>query len=265
MSNQTVISTTANRSRWVYLIESTRQRVSDLRLRREAWETTDYSRSNQTLYSLVADCLQLYLDLVTGDDIRAKKQGLNDFMNLSGVEVKPDAPLTLKLIRCVFGSGDRRRISSYHTALRVAVAAKWKPEEVPAQIAALGGIQELSLQRKGALTAKAKAESARAWALSQSVGQLSSEALKMQFDVSRVGELAAAVMSLNPDGTYDVHFTVHSSSAVTAALAAYFSSNKQAISRLQEEAALVAQHQQLDHLVAAAADAANQADLTQLA
>jgi len=249
----------------VYLIESTRQRISELRLRRETWETTDYSRSNQTLYTLIADCLQLYLDLVTGDEIRAKKQGLNDFMNLSGIDVKPDAPLTLKIIRCIFGSGDRRRISSYHTALRVAVAAKWKPEEVATRITALGGIQELSLQRKGALTAKARAESARAWALSQSIGSLSSETLKMKFDVSRVGELAAAVMSLNPDGTYDVHFTVHSSSAVTAALAAYFSSNKQAISRLQEEAALVARHQQLDRLVAEAADAANQADLTQLA
>lgn len=265
MSNQNAVSAAPASSRSAMLITSTMQRITDLQIRREAWETTDFNRSNQALYMLIADCLQLYLEFVSGEDIRSKKQGLTDFMNLRGIQVKQDAPLTLKLIRCVFGSGDRRRISSYHTALRVAVAAKWKPEEVAARITALGGVQELSLQRKGALTAKAKAESARAWALSQRVGQLSSEALKMQFDVSRVGELAAAVMSLNPDGTYDVHFTVHSSSAVTAALAAYFSSNKQAISRLQEEAALVARHQQLDRLVAEAADAANQADLTQLA
>ena len=49
-------------------------RISELANRREDWEVNEYDRSNQSLYSLISECLGLYLDLTTGDDLKAKKE-----------------------------------------------------------------------------------------------------------------------------------------------------------------------------------------------
>jgi hypothetical protein len=186
-------------------------------------------------------------------------------MNLRGIQVKSDSPLTLKIIRCIFGSQDRRRISSYHTALRVAIAEKWAPEEVASKIKICGGIQELSLQRPGALTAKAKAEAASAAVLNSSIATLRDDRLLQSFNTSHIGDQAVALLTLNSDGSYDVHCVVRSSSAATATLAAYFSANKQALAKLRVEAEQTEATARLDELVEAAAQAANDAQQEQLA
>ena len=49
-------------------------RIAELANRRENWEVNEYDRSNQSLYSLISECLGLYLDLTTGDDLKAKKE-----------------------------------------------------------------------------------------------------------------------------------------------------------------------------------------------
>lgn len=252
-------------SRSAAIIDNTMQRIADLAVIREAWETTDLNRSNEGLYALIVECVCLYREMVSGDDLRAKKQGLNDYMNLRGIQVKSDSPLTLKIIRCIFGSQDRRRISSYHTALRVAIAEKWAAEDVASEIKSRGGIQELSLQRPGALTAKAKAEAASAAVLNSNIATLRDDRLLQSFDTSHIGDHAVALLTLNSDGSYDVHCVVRSSSAVTATLAAYFSANKQALEKLRVEAEQAEATARLDELVEAAAQAANDAQQEQLA
>ncbi len=252
-------------SRSAAIIDNTMQRIADLVVIREAWETTDLNRSNEGLYALIVECVLLYREMVSGEDLRAKKQGLNDYMNLRGIQVKSDSPLTLRIIRCIFGSQDRRRISSYHTALRVAIAEKWAPEDVASEIRSRGGIQELSLQRPGAMTAKAKAEAASAAVLNSSIATLRDDRLLHSFDTSHIGDHAVALLTLNSDGSYDVHCVVRSSSAVTATLAAYFSANKQTLEKLRVEAEQAEADTRLDQLVEAAAQAANDAQQGQQA
>lgn len=252
-------------SRSAAIIDNTMQRIADLVVIREAWETTDLNRSNEGLYALIVECVLLYREMVSGEDLRAKKQGLNDYMNLRGIQVKSDSPLTLRIIRCIFGSQDRRRISSYHTALRVAIAEKWAPEDVASEIRSRGGIQELSLQRPGAMTAKAKAEAASGAVLNSSIATLRDDRLLHSFDTSHIGDHAVALLTLNSDGSYDVHCVVRSSSAVTATLAAYFSANKQTLEKLRVEAEQAEADTRLDQLVEAAAQAANDAQQGQQA
>ena len=45
---------------------SLRQRVENLAIQREVWETTQFAGSNLALYQILDECLVLYRELTTG-------------------------------------------------------------------------------------------------------------------------------------------------------------------------------------------------------
>ena len=237
---------------------SMRQRLETLAIQREVWETTQLADSNGSLYQLLGDCKVLYSDLTSGENARAMKQGFNDYIRLKGYVFKSSSPLTLKVIQCVFGAKDRRRLSTYHTVLRVAIAENWKVEEVAQRIIERGGIQEISLQRKAGLKPKEKAEISREVLMSQCIATLSSDSLKAKMNIEHIHENAVAVLTLNGDGTYDVHCVVKSKVAVDAALAAYFSQNKVEIEIVQRQRLLVTEDSVKETLISEAVNSANE-------
>lgn len=261
----TVNNTAAAQEKGAEIIKSMMQRIGDLAVTREVWEATEYNRSNQSLYKLIADCLALYNDLISGEDAKYKKKGLSDYINLKGYKFKDSSPLSLKVIRCVFGDRDRRRLSTYHTVLRVAIADKWAAADVAVKIGEHGGVQELSLGKRGGMTPKEKANAARAALMNQSIANLSSDALSKQFNTENIGENAVAVLTLNGDGTYSVHCVVQSNTAVNAALAGYFSANKEILKGLQEQQQQQAAEAEKAQLIANAAAAANDAQQSKAA
>jgi hypothetical protein len=202
------------------------KRFESLSIKREVWESNELAHSNDALYQIFDGCLELYRDLTRGEGVKAQKKGFEDFINIKGYCFKSTSPLTLKVIRCVFGEKDRRRLSTYHSVLRVAIADNWKVGEAAQRISEYGGVQEISLRRKDALTAKDKATIAREALMSESIATLKSKAISKKFDTSKIGESAVAVMTLESNGSYSVHCVVSSNTAVNAALTAYFSSNK---------------------------------------
>mgnify|MGYP000025234186 FL=1 len=234
-----------------------RQRIEDLVVMREVFETTQLARSNQALYSLISDCLSLYRDLTEGEDLKEKKLGLQDFINLKGYIFKSTSPLSLKVIRCVFGDKDRRRISTYHTVLRVAIAEKWDLNEVATKISERGGVQEISVHKANAMSQKDKALTAQSVLLNQSLASIDSQSLKSKHNSEFNEQQAVAVLTQNTDGTYSVHCVVHSSTAVNAALAAYFSANKSDIQQIVEQQKLTEATTQQGQLIANAVNAAN--------
>jgi hypothetical protein len=87
MSNMTVAAvSTATPAASLNASIEVRQRIEDLVILREVFETTQLARSNQALYSLISDCLSLYRDLTEGEDLKAKKLGLQDFINIKGYQ-----------------------------------------------------------------------------------------------------------------------------------------------------------------------------------
>ena len=273
MSNQTNPAATAAKETAISADKATAaiaasrmlHRVEDLAIQREVWETSQYARSNAALYNIFAQCLELYRDLTTSSDAKALKQGLMDYINIKGYVFKESSPLTLKVIRCVFGEKDRRRLSTYHTVLRVAVADGWSVAEVAQKIVEYGGIQEITLSKPNGMTPKAKAEWARAALMSQTIGTLSSDLILKQFNNEHKGESAVAVMTLENDGSYSVHCVVKSASAVNAALAAYFGANKVDFENAQKQKALEAANAAKEALINSAAQAANESQVKQAA
>ena len=241
-----------------------RQRIEALAIEREVWETNVYARSNDMLYALIQKCYQLYIDLTDGKgDVGAKKVGFKDYINSKGYVFKDSTPLTGKIIRCVFGDKDRRRLSTYHTVLRVVVANKWVVADVPAKISEFGGVQEISLGKPaGHLTPKEKAKEARDLVLATELATVSSDQLAAQNNPEKKGEQAVAVVTQNSDGSYTIHCVVHGDAVVNTALASYFGANKAAIAQHKQQVVITQAVASQDQLIATAAAAANAGAVT---
>ena len=236
-----------------------RERIEDLAIQREGWENTLLSRSNQALYSIFKECVSLYRDLTTGDNLKEKKIGFRDHINLKGYKFKESSPLSLKVIRCIFGDKDRRRLSTYHTVLRVAIADNWSLEEVAAKIAERGGVQEISVRKANAMSQKDKAIAAQAALLNQSVASIDSHQLKSKHNSEQNEQQAVAVVTQLQDGTYSVHCIVHSNTAVNAALAAYFNANKSDLQKVTAQQQALLEAELRSKLINSAAVPANDA------
>jgi len=235
-----------------------RERIESLSISREAWENGAYARSNEMLYGLIRDCFLLYKELTDKNAVgtKDKRRGLDDYISLRGYVFKKETPLTGKIIRCVFAGTDRRRLSTYHTVLRVAVAQNWQVSEFAANIAKFGGVQEISLGKaSGAMTAKQKAEAAKDAVLSQVLATASSDALAKLAPTDGIGSKAVAVMSQEADGSFTIHAVVHSDTAVNAALAAYFSSHKEELKVVEQQVKAEAEVVSREALTDAAAQA----------
>ena len=129
----------------------------------------------------------------------------------------------------MFGDRDRRRISTYNVALRVIIAENWAVSDVPAAIAARGGVQEMSLGRKpGELTAKQKAESMTETVQATALGSVKTAATDKYVNTEKVGDKFAAVLTQEPDGSFTINCIVDSNAAVNAALTAFFNAQKAA-------------------------------------
>jgi len=243
-----------------------RERIEALAIEREVWETTVYARSNEQLYALIQKCYGLYLELTTGADVGAKKGSFRDYINTKGYVFKNSTPLTAKIIRCVFGAKDRRRLSTYHTVLRRAATAQWLLEEVPAKIAEVGGVQEISLGKPaGSLTPKQKAEQARGVVLSTVLATVASDKLAAQNNPENAGEQAVAVVTQQADGTYTIHCVVHGDTLVNTALAGFFGAHKAQLEQLQRELLTSQSRASLEVSIAHAGAAANAVAIAQSA
>ncbi len=198
-----------------------------------AWEDGAYANANAQLYGLFSEARQIHMELTNAQDpdLGAKKQALKDYMNLKGLSNYWDKPLTKRIIRCVFGDRDRRRISTYHTVLRYIVAQNWSPNEVVAGITAAGGVQEISLGHPaGYVSPKNRAAAANAAVSEKALATVQGDKLAQHIDADKHGEKVAAVLTQNADGTFTVNCIVSSNTAVNATLAAYYSKNKAVLS-----------------------------------
>ena len=205
--------------------EGIRQRLKQLSNETAAWEQGAFKSANEGLYVLIQGCRKLYLDLTdaTDENLVHKKQGLNDYLSINGMDDYTTKPLSQKIIRCVFGNRDRRRISTYNVVLRRLITDNVDVADVPAHIANCGGVQEMSLGRKpGALTGKEKATQVKSVVQATELAKIKSAQTDLLINPEKHGETFAAVLTQNTDGSFTVNCIVDSKGAVNAALTAYY-------------------------------------------
>jgi len=148
---------------------------------------------------------------------------LNDYLSINGADDYTSKPLPQKIIRCVFGNRDRRRVSTYNVVLRRLIADGVELADVPTHIANCGGVQEMSLGRKpGTLTAKQKATEVKDTVQAQMLAKVQTAATDLLVNPEKHGDTFAAVLTQNTDGSFTINCIVDSKGAVNAALTAYY-------------------------------------------
>lgn len=233
------------------------QAIEQLVIEREVWETTVYRTSNEMLYGLLQKCYAMYKRMEgMSTEAVLLRANLADYINLKGIKCIKSSHTIVKIVKCVFGD-DRRRASAYGIVLRAALAEKVLVEDIPTYIRTKGGVEEIRLAKSpNAMTAKEKASVAATAVKADSMGVFASTALGEKFDAGKTDATVVLIGTWQADGSVIVRSVVQSDTAVNAALATYYSSNKDAVQKQAQQQAAANDEQIKQDAVSAAAQAA---------
>jgi hypothetical protein len=189
---------------------ATVQKLDALAKRREEWEATAFTKANEGLYVILADCQEVYQQkfLNAGEtDQKALRADLKARLEAAGVKVQSNTMTLTMIVRFVFGS-DRKRAHGYNYVIKAAISHKVTPQELPAWIKANGGIEEI--KRKSVVSDEALANrEKREAALDEVKSSAETAAIDplgfVEFsETVSLGEHAVLVVQPNADGTANV-------------------------------------------------------------
>jgi hypothetical protein len=213
--------------------------IEKLVVQRKDWETNELAAANDGLYRLLQHCLAVN-NAMSGTDSTAKalKKGLANYIEEQKYIFNDSAPLITKVVKCVFGV-DRRRVSAYSSALRVAMAEKISVMELPKFFREHGGIEEV---RRSATTTKTKTlkdkvRLGRVVLENDVLAKVQSDNLNSHFSNSSLEEGVVLLATKEDDGSFAIRRVVQNSGAVNSALAACASigQEKEKAQKLQDE------------------------------
>jgi hypothetical protein len=221
-----------------------------LETEREAWEGKELAASRQRLYGLLTDCYGYYLSMKTDKDAAIREQfkkALETFVNVRLYTFMPSSHDMNKIVKSVFGV-DRRRVSAYSLALRAALVGggadkDGKAVAVPRADLAdwleqQGGVEEVRLGSKNkGMTTKERAEVAKTALKSAVLTTIKLDAKAVLFDTDDADKMMVLVVTYRPSGELEISAVVKDDSAVRAALAAYYSNNKEEVQKAADKAA----------------------------
>ena len=203
------------------------------------WESNELASANDGLYALLQHCYSLN-NAMSGTGVAAKglKKGLANYIDTKGLKFTDATPLITKIVKCVFGV-DRRRVSAYASALKVAIAERKQVMELPKFFRDNGGIEEV----RRSSTAKPKSIKDKA-ALGRSVlegdvlATVSGDSLNANYSTESLEDGVVLLATREDDGTFAVRKVVQNKSVINSALATFAS-----IGAEQEKARLLQQDQ----------------------
>lgn len=212
------------------------ERIEQLAIDRQAWETTVYRTSNEMLYALLQKCYQLYKDMgVDGDEAKKLRDALNNYVNKKGYKFLKSTHTISKIVKCVFSDStsndgtDRRRVSAYSVVLQKALQDGVAADQIATFITNAGGVEAIRLGKKPnstALSSTQKAAQAKASIATKSMGVAVGLQLGAQLDAGKIGAQVVLIGTWQADGTVAVQAVVQSDTALNAALASYHSESK---------------------------------------
>ena len=238
-------------------ITNVREAITKLIADKQAWEASAYRSSNEQLYALLARCYSIYVLMTANRSTAAQlRDELNAYLKSQNATVSHSAHTITKIVKCVFGA-DRRRVSAYSIALRAAIAANISVSNLPAFIRDKGGVEELRLARSpNAMTPTGKAVAGKAIITRHVMGTIKLDALSEHYDGGKLGCQHVLIVTQAADGAFEVNALVSSSTAVNAALAAFYAQQKHALQVKEAEQAQVTADVTLHERITEAAAAA---------
>ena len=126
---------------------NTVQQLDGLRTRRMTWEATDYKKSNEGLYALLADTLDVFngkFIIASEDNRKTLRKELEGKLKTDGIKVQRNTTTLTMLIRYVFGS-DRKRAHGYAYVLKAEIAKAKSEVEASIEVASINPLAKISL------------------------------------------------------------------------------------------------------------------------
>ena len=213
--------------------------IEILILQRKDWETNELAAANDGLYSLLQHCLAVN-NAMSGTDFTAKalKKGLANYIQEKNYIFKESTPLITKVVKCVFGV-ERKRVSAYSSALRVAIAEKINVIHLPKFFKEQGGIEEVrrNASKNKPKSLKDKIRLGRVVLENDVLAKVQSDNLNAHFSNSSLEEGVVLLATKEDDGSFAIRRVVQNSGAVNSALAACASigQEKEKAQKLQDE------------------------------
>jgi hypothetical protein len=228
--------------------------VSKLVSTRIEWENNAYRKSNEQLYALLAECFSMYTAMCLDND-RAKqlRKDLNDYIESNKLTFKKSTHTLVRIVRCVFGEADKRRISTYGIVLRSAFSQQIESTKLVDFIKQYGGVQEIKLAKTNALSVKAKAEVALTSLDTEVIAEIENKAVATKLDASKIGQRVIFIAKQLSNGKFVINGAVNSEGAVNTAMAAYYSANKESITKVVAERKLASNDASLTQAIDKAA------------
>lgn len=220
MSNTT---TTAEKVGVATFVEA----IDEVIEKRIRWEQGTYAAANTELYSILGDCLDLYVAIKRSYTL---PKGVNTLLEARSITYNASTSLELKLVRLVFaGSSEsavriQNRLFGYARVIRVAADAGQTGATLAQFIADNHGIEEIRRAGKEGLSTsqkqKAQVEQARVQLIEPSDTELFANfAMPDQLQPKDGEHFSLALVRKNADGTGSIVYGTNNVTAVNTVLA----------------------------------------------
>lgn len=201
--------------------------IKELIAEQKEWFDGVHRTANEQLYLILQRCYDLYKSMAADAETAHKiDQALDQHFLLRNIENKSDTKLS-KIIYCVFGTADRRRVSSYAVALRIADDEGVTVEALPAFFRDAGGVEEVrrskSADPKGAVNKVDVAKEKLADSLLVIEDRSLAALLK---DKTKHNGKVVLIASQGANGALIVNALEDSDAVVNATLTAVYNKNK---------------------------------------
>ena len=210
--------------------------LTNMEANRINWEQGAYRTSNQALYAVLGDCLAFCGEL-TITEAKQRSASLESFYKDRGYTYKKALPLATRVVRAVFGSRDRRRISTYSLVIRQAMKENVSVTRFSEWVEERGGVQEISLGKSATYIKPAdKAEIAKNNLKGKTpVGYAKSELLSQLADADFMGQPCVLLAEQQADGGFGIYAVLRQGGLVTSAFAAMYTVGQEVTARALAE------------------------------
>lgn len=212
---------------------------------RQNWEVTEMAASHARLYSILTGIYGYYYkmkDKNTTTKVREMmKTALDFFTNRRDSVTRADTNDMNRVVKAVFGD-DRRRVSAYAIALRYAYDCRVRPENLTAWIKDKRGVEECRKEASGksGMPLKERAAIAETAVKNTALDIIKTDKMSTLFGADDSEKMVVLVATYRATGELEIQGVVKTDTAVKAALAAYYSANKEGIKSAAAKAEIAA-------------------------
>jgi ferritin-like metal-binding protein YciE len=248
------ISVDAGEAEWVApVINNAYNTIVSLVADQEIWLNGVHRTANEQLYVILQRCYHLYSlmasDKAQNENLKAAIERHNNERNL-GIDAKSHT--MTNIIKVVFGA-DRRRASSYSSALRVALAEKVEVQDLPQFLRDAGGVEEVRRQQTNGGAPKVdKVEAAVRQIANVNLAVIDADAISSKLDCGAIGKHVILVATQDINGTLIINSVVQTEGVTNAVLTAIYNAEHKEWSKQKAEEQPASEADELDALINAA-------------